>query len=134
VSISSDYSPVSREILVRYFRNGHRHEFGHMVRPKRGFRYRSLRDWELAALGHVLDPEELSESIADVECDGKGIPILLKQYLKLGGAILDFNVDRDFSNVLDGLILVDLRVSEPRALEPYMGKEGVKTFRAAHGV
>jgi hypothetical protein len=34
-------------------------------------------------LPHALD--ELAEPISDVEEDGKGLPILLKQYAKVGG-------------------------------------------------
>ena len=31
--------------------------------------------------------------IADVETDRKGVPVLLKQYLKLGGELVAFHVD-----------------------------------------
>ena len=36
---------------------------------------------------------------------------------------MGFNVDRKFSNVLDGLVVVDLRRTEPAVLERYMGRE-----------
>jgi hypothetical protein len=72
---------------------------------------------------HLLDIEELGTSIADMEDDRKGVPILLRQYLRLGGSILAFNVDRKFSNVLDGLIMTDLRKTDPARLKPYMTDE-----------
>ena len=82
---------------------------------------------------HALhDLEELSEPIADVEIDGKGLPILLKQYAKIGGKLLGFNVDKKFSNVLDGLVVVDLRQTEASVLERYMGREGAAAFRRCH--
>ncbi len=34
--------------------------------------------------------------------------MLLRHYLKLGGKLLAFSLDGNFSNTLDGLILVDL--------------------------
>jgi hypothetical protein len=71
--------------------------------------------------------------IADIETDLKGIPILLKQYLKLGGKLLGFNIDPDFSNVLDGLILVDLTKTDPTVLVKYMGRENMAKFLAYHG-
>jgi len=82
----------------------------------------------------LRDLDELSEPIADVELDGKGLPILLKQYAKVGGKLLGFNVDRKFSDVLDGLIVVDLRETETAVLERYMGREGVVAFRRHHGL
>jgi hypothetical protein len=78
------------------------------------------------------DLEELSQPITDVEADGKGLPILLRQYAKIGGKLLGFNVDRKFSNVLDGLIVVDLRQTEPAVLERYMGREDAAKFRQVH--
>ncbi|MGK2905716.1 MAG: hypothetical protein ACSLFH_05135 [Desulfuromonadales bacterium] len=43
-----------------------------------------------------------------VEADLNGIPVLLKHYMNLGGKLLAFNRDPEFSDVIDGLILVDL--------------------------
>jgi hypothetical protein len=80
----------------------------------------------------LRDSEELSAITADIEADGKGIPVLLKQYLKLGGKLLSFNIDPVFSNALDGLILVDLRQTPPAILQRYMGRDGVKQFLGYH--
>ena len=73
--------------------------------------------------------EALSQAITQVELDNKGVPILIKQYLKLGGRILGFNVDKGFSNALDALIMVDLVNTEPKVLQRYMGKAGLEAFR-----
>jgi tryptophan synthase alpha subunit len=75
----------------------------------------------------------LSRVIARIESDNKGVPILLKQYLKLGGRLLGFNADDQFSDALDGLIMIDLRASEPRVLARFMGEEGAAAFFAHHG-
>lgn len=61
------------------------------------------------------------------------MPILLKQYLRLGGKIVDFNVDRDFAQALDGLILVDLTHTDRKTLGRYMGDEGMESFLDYHG-
>ena len=60
--------------------------------------------------------------------------ILLKQYLRLGGKLLGFNVDPNFSNALDGLIVVDLVKTDLRLLERYMGKEAAGSFLAYHSI
>ena len=52
--------------------------------------------------------------------------------MKLGGKILAFNLDTDFSDVVDGLILIDLRKTEPRARARYMGDEADRLFREHH--
>ena len=82
--------------------------------------------------GALRDLEELAEPISDVEEDGKGLPVLIKQYAKVGGKLVGFNLDRKFSDVVDGLVIVDLRQTEPSALERYMGKDGYAGFRAFH--
>jgi len=81
---------------------------------------------------HQNDLNEISSWISEIEGDGKGVPILLKQYLKLGGKVLCFNVDSEFSDALDGLMVVDLTRTDPRVLRRYMGKEGLQNFLDYH--
>lgn len=132
VSISRAYKHTSRELLFRFFQTQHVNAASQWVRPKRPFRSRPASDWELQAIRYLLDVEEMSSSIAEIEPDRKGVPVLLRQYLKIGGELLAFNVDKDFSDVLDGLVLVDLRKTDPTRLETYMGKDGLKAFLGYH--
>ena len=73
--------------------------------------------------------EDLSDVVSDLEPSRAGVPVLLRQYLKLGGKLLGFNVDPEFCDALDGLILVDLTKTEPRLLERYLGKAEAKIWR-----
>jgi hypothetical protein len=66
--------------------------------------------------------------VSDIEAADVGVPVLLRQYLKLGGKLLSFSVDRKFSDALDGLIVVDLTQTEPKLLERYLGKEEAEKF------
>jgi putative hemolysin len=134
VSISNDYNAASREMIYRFFESRMQDdELAGMVKPRSPFHPARLRPWDCRAMCAALrDLEELSQPITDVEADGKGLPILLRQYAKIGGKLLGFNVDRKFSNVLDGLIVVDLRQTEPVVLERYMGREDAARFRQAH--
>ncbi len=136
VSISSRYNRVSRELIVRFFQARERnHELAKWITPRHPFQPRWIRPGDCpAACAKFEDLQELADPIGDLETDGKGIPILLKQYAKLGGRLVSFNVDRNFSDVLDGLVLVDLRCTDPAALARYMGKDGVAAFRRYHGL
>ena len=134
VSISNEYSSLSREMIVRYFEQREDgREFADLIQARTPFRAHKLRRWDCGALCSVLrDLDELAEPISDVEEDGKGVPILIKQYAKVGGRLVGFNLDRKFSDVVDGLVIVDLRQTDPSVLERYMGKEGYAGFRRFH--
>jgi putative hemolysin len=134
VSISNEYSRLSREMIVRYFetRDDGR-EFADLIHPRTPFRTPKLRRWDCRALCAALhNLDELAEPISDIEEDGKGLPVLIRQYAKLGGKLVGFNLDRKFSEVVDGLVIVDLRETDPAVLERYMGKEGYAGFRRFH--
>jgi putative hemolysin len=137
VSISNDYQPMSRELMVRYFEDQVRtDELRRMVRARSPFWITPslLRSEDHQVDIHVWDVEDLSAAVADIEGGQKGIPVLLRQYLKLGGKLVGFNLDRRFSDALDGLIVADLTRTDARTLARYMGKEGAATFLAHHGI
>jgi putative hemolysin len=134
VSISNDYNEASREMIYRFFEaRMMEDDLAGLIEPRRPFRPGFLRRWDCRSMCRALrDLDELSQPITDIEADGKGLPILLRQYAKIGGKLLGFNVDRKFSNVLDGLVVVDLRQTEPAVLERYMGREAAANFRNIH--
>ena len=136
VSISKDYNPSSQALMVSFLRSHHCNEaLAESVKPRKKFHVRGARHCDPRNFSSLLaNLDELSEVVADLETDGKGIPILLQQYLNLRGQILDFSVDRKFSNVLDGLIVVDLLKPTQRQLERYMGKQNAADFLRFHGV
>jgi putative hemolysin len=135
VSISNDYSRAARELMVQYFRSAWKPVPAVRVRARRPFRTRPIGARFLAGIARNIDDvQELSELIADLELDGKGIPVLLRHYLGLGAEVLEFNVDRQFANALDALIVVDLTRTSPAVLEKYMGKETLASYLAHHGV
>jgi putative hemolysin len=135
VSISDEYKVLSRQFLVSYLKmTRYRSDMAGFVKPKKPFPSKSLKGWDIDAAVRLLkdDVENISELISCVESDHKGVPILLKQYLKLGGKIAGFNVDTAFGNVVDGLIIVDLTQTEPRILDRYLGRDSARMFLAYH--
>jgi putative hemolysin len=129
VSISNNYAPASRRLMVDYL-SAHCTEtrFARDVTPRRPYRETVPADG--FSPPHTVN--ELMKLIGEIEQGQKGVPVLLRQYLKLGGRLLGFNCDRKFANALDGLIMVDLRRIEPAILARYMGKAGMAAFRAYH--
>lgn len=132
VSISNDYHPLSKQILVAMLK---RHkfdaEYASDVKPRKPFRLRE-NDLPLDAIDDT-DSRVLADLLGTIEEDEKGVPVLLRQYLKLGGRILGFNVDPAFSNVIDGMLVVDLLKSERSLLAKYFTEEGVDIIHAHHG-
>jgi len=136
VSISSDYNRFSR-LIISTFLQDHLLEpdLARLVKAKRPLKDWAIKKYNLAVTSALLrDVEELSEFVADLEAGRRGVPVLLRQYLKLGGRIIGLNVDPDFSNVLDGLMLVDLSRTDPRFLAKFMGKPESEEFLSRHRV
>jgi len=101
-----------------------------LVSPRHPYKVESAVHLEASQISGVLRSiEEVSARISSTEPDGKGLPVLLRQYLKLNATLLSFNVDPDFSRVLDALVLVDLRKAPLRLLKRYMGS-GLSRFLA----
>ncbi len=130
VSISAEYRSASQRLLVAFLeQNRYAHEWARWVRPRTPTRPDRSGGYRLAPT-QLRDLDDVSTFISEIEADHKGVPILLKQYLKLGGRLLGFNVDPAFSNVLDVLIMVDLRRTDRKILARYMGREGAERFQS----
>ena len=134
VSISGGYGHYSRQLMAAFLRlNTFSSDLSKMVRPRKPLRRNKvvslIRKKENL---HRNNLDELSSWISSIEGDGKGIPILLKQYMKLGGKVLSFNVDHRFRDTLDGLMFVDLTRTDEKVLKKYMGGDGFKKFMDYH--
>ena len=70
--------------------------------------------------------------IARAEHDGKGMPVLLRHYLKLNARLLGFNVDPAFGDVLDALMMVDLTRVDASLLKRYFGASELTAYLARH--
>ena len=136
VSISNDFQSISRELLISFLKaNKFSVDLSKLVRPKTPPRTTRSSIINEHVSGKVIsDVKEISSLIYEIEANQKSIPILLKHYLRLGGKLLGFNVDYQFGDALDGLILVDLLKTDRRILEHYMGRDGYLEFVNAHSV
>ena len=136
VSISNDYLGISRRLIVRYLRAAHsRTDLAGFVRARQPVRgWPAVKKDPGPAYSTLCDLNDLSEVISDIEKDAKGIPILVKHYVKLGGQFLGFGVDPAFSKSIDALVLVDLTRTDLKVLERYMGRSGAASFLQFHSI
>ena len=136
VSISDEYDENSRRLIVDFLTSQRQPaELRAMAKARSPFRSRLASRLHREITKHPLnDTEGLSSLISTIEKDRKGLPILIKHYLKLNASLLCFNVDREFSSVVDGLILVDLTKTDPRVIARYMGEDGMRAYLDHHGI
>jgi putative hemolysin len=130
VSISARYSDSSQRLLMAFLQQNHLNQ-------------------DLAELVEAINPsavkpavpvssaipqsiDEANRLVAQAEADGKGLPILLRQYLKLSARLLGFNVDPAFGDALDALMMVDLTTVDPAILNRYFGRQEAARFLAWH--
>ncbi len=110
VSISKHFSHLSRSLIVAYIRKHFfDHELARQLVPRKPFRFDSS-DVDLETLIDSLGNEiqSLDQLIEDIEPRHLRLPVLIRQYVRLNARFISFNVDPNFSDVLDGFILLDL--------------------------
>ncbi|MGO9242439.1 MAG: lysophospholipid acyltransferase family protein [Bryobacteraceae bacterium] len=126
VSISNSYQKASRVLMANtLLRLAGAPELAALAKPRRPFIHLPVN-----GLPHPESIDELDSWVADIEPTGEALPVLVRQYLKMGGRIVNFHVDRSFGESLDGLVVVDLRNTDRRWLERYFGKDGSARYLA----
>lgn len=125
VSISGEYTPASRSLILDYLQC---HEMNPELAKEVKAYYPPKKlglnseDKRLLPAG-LPDIRLLNNTVCALEKDGKGIPVLLRQYLRLGGKMISFGIDEGFGGTLDCLVVVDMVNAPQRVLHRYCGKE-----------
>ncbi len=109
VSISNEYSIVSKKIIMDYMMKHHfNKELAKYVKPRKKLKV-NLPNLDTDIISQVSkELVNLDKLISDVEQDRFKIPVLLKKYLQLNGKIVAFNLDPRFNNALDGLLILNV--------------------------
>jgi putative hemolysin len=129
VSISARYQDSTQQMLRAYLAQNHcDEELTELVRPLNPPAALAPPQRSVPA---PADVDELDALIKRLE-QHEGMPVLLRQYLRLNATLLGFNVDPAFGDALDALMAVDLtRLSLP-TLQRYLGRAEARTFLARH--
>ena len=136
VSMSNDYGESSKQLVTGYLARTAMRNVGdasvsartpYTPSPTPGVDVESL-------LSHCQSIEDIDTLVRDAEGGRAGVPVLVRQYLKLEARLLaPFNVDHSFADVIDGLMLVDFMQVERRIAHFYLGDELATAFRQHHG-
>ena len=134
VSISNEFSTMSKEIMTAFLAaNRLDAALAKLVRPRTPPRLTNLLgkpDVLRAVAGSVSDVDDLVDQL---ESGARGMPPLLRHYLRLDAKVLAFNRDDAFGECIDALITIDVPNIQPRILQRYMGS-GMDGYLTRHGV
>ncbi len=133
VSISGEMNAISKTLLINFLEDNQLAEgLAEWVKPKHKFRKKRAAA-EYYHSFSTNDMRDLNDAIVELEKNNMGVPVLFKHYLKMGAKMLAFNVDPDFSDVLDCFMMTDLLKTDKFLLQKYMGKENLAAYYAFHG-
>ncbi len=127
-SMGLGYAEASAFMLRQYLMQNHWHDdLAAFVSGRRAPKaFTGLNSPDVGS----LDYKGCNRAVKDVEGD-KGLPILFKHYLQLGGRIAAFHEDRVFGT-LDALLVVDLNKSPDKILLRYMNQQELKELRDSY--
>jgi len=118
VSISNNYSAISRELIIRFIMTHHFDwNLARLIKPRKSFKFKSKDQNMNIIMENMDDINKLDKFIGDVEDVNTGLPVLLKEYIKLNAKIIGFNIDPRFNNSLDGFLILDVYDVPERIIE-----------------
>ncbi len=134
VSITHEFNRAARSLIITYLMRGHWDEpLSKFVSARLPPKKPLLAEWAQSEYAELLTSfDEVNHLVGEIEHGLREIPVLIKQYLKLGGKMISFNVDPSF-NTVDGMIIVNLLKAPAKGLGRYMGKEELQAYWAFHG-
>ncbi|NVO21252.1 MAG: lysophospholipid acyltransferase family protein [Bacteroidetes bacterium] len=109
VSISNRFSKFSRSLMIEYITQHYfDYHYSQFVKPRNEFISDTGNIDVEILLEEAKDLSKFDKCIRDVDFEDAGMPVLLKKYLGLNGKIVAFNVDQNFNDALDGLLVLDV--------------------------
>jgi putative hemolysin len=132
VSISNDYNSMSKELIMEFLER-HRMStpFAPLVTPRHPPARRDIASWTDRERAEMTsDIVHVERLIEEIERGQRAVPVLLRHYLRLNARLLAFNVDPDFGEVIDALMLVDLAQIDERIIRHYVGDGAIEAVRA----
>ncbi len=132
VSISNDYTSMSKELIIEFLtRHRLSSPFSKLVAARNPPARSKLPCWtDRETEQATADLVHVERLIEEIERGERAVPVLLRQYLRLNAKLLSLNVDHNFADALDALMLVDIAQIDDRILRHYAGDDGLAMLRA----
>ncbi|WP_281616142.1 GNAT family N-acyltransferase [Flammeovirga sp. SubArs3] len=111
VSISNDYSDAAKDAIIYYsYKYLFDEEVAQFVKARQRYKIKDHMKKYIDNLisGEKITIDELDKLIMDIEPKKYRVPVLIRQYIKLNGRLIGFNIDPKFNHCIDGLILVNV--------------------------
>jgi putative hemolysin len=122
VSLSDHYPKAAKDLLVQFY-TLYFGCFDKIAQSKMPYLLPIDYQHNFTGENYKVDFIQLKHQLANM---GMVVPTLYKQYTETyqeGGVhFLDFNIDPDFNNCIDGLVLADLNTLKPKKRARYMPK------------
>lgn len=116
VSLSKQYNPLSVWLMSRVLATP-----SEQVKARCAFTHPEHPELSRFMSEHPLDIENLDQLIRQIEPDGKGIPVLVRQYHQLGARFYAVGIDPNFASTPGFLLSVDLKSSPYKQLKLFFG-------------
>lgn len=136
VTISGEFQRSSKTIIMTHLTQQHfDHEVAAHIHPVTGAEDIDA-PIDASLIENIENISHIDKIVSDIEKDERTIPVLIKKYLQLGSNIVGYNVDHDFCDALDALMILDLKKIPEHRLQMLlrdMSEEVVERFNKAYG-
>lgn len=129
VTISNNFSGRSKSLIVQFMiKNYFDINQSGNIKPRKKFRIpNKMLSKNKTILNNIDDNIKTLDLYINELQPALSIPILMKKYLQMNGKVLGFNIDPDFNDCLDGLMMVNtadipLEIFDSRMKEPENSK------------
>jgi len=128
VSISGEYKALTHQLIIQCLTTHYYdQQSAKLVKAINPVKVSKKSFWSLSLLTGLADLQLLSNLVSRLE-NGRSLPVLIRQYLTFNGRFVCFNIDPDFNQAIDGLIIVDLTKVSQNTLGKYMGQADAEKY------
>lgn len=110
VSISNDFSRRSKSLIVQFMKENYfDYSLSVYIKPRKKFKIpNKISHRNRNILNSIEDNLKTLDLYINELQPTLSMPVLMKKYLQMNGKIIGFNIDPDFNDCLDGLMLVNI--------------------------